>query len=316
MISSYQVKNQNGAALLAVLIVALVLVILMSVASQTMQGRLSLAQNSKQRIHDLAEVQAKISELTYLVATQRFTYAGISKGKDPKGAITDKEGYWVLPIIGDEIRSDGEPIIVGNGLSYSIQNEAGLVPLNTSSQYWLKRWLNKTGYSAAEQRYFADTLADYADSDDWQRAAGAEKANYKDSLFTEPANFLLQNCSELWKVFSWAAMLPQHPEILALCSLSRIDTLNLNAIPLSLWQLYWPNSAKKIGNQRLQGKWLQNREDILAIEPELLNENENYYSTMGGNQFQIEVISNNSSIQLRLDRGMGIQPPFTIRMME
>lgn len=315
-INKIQINKNTGAALIAVLIVAVVMVVLMGGISKLMDSRMQMAWASKQLYIDRAEVYAKVSELTYLLATQRVTAAGISQGTNPQGLITDEEGYWALPIIGDEIRADGEPILEGNGLSYSIQNEAGLIPLNVSSQYWLKRWLKGIGYSAAEQAKFADTLADYADPDDWRRPSGAEKASYKDGLFTQPANFLLQSCSELWKVSSWAAMLVQHPAILTLCSLDRSDVLNLNAIPVSLWQLFWPNSAEKIASLRSQGKWLQNSADVLAAEPALLNEIEEYYSPLGGDQFQVEVTHNDSVTRLRVERGGGLQPPFTIRMTQ
>jgi len=320
-IKGYGLKNMpnnksSGAALIAVLMVAVVMVVLMSTVSRLMDSRLQMAVLSKQLFTGRTEVYAKMSELTYLLATQRLTAAGISQGTNPQGTTTDEEGHWALPIIGDELRADGEPVIEKNGLSYSIQNESGLIPVNTTSQYWLKKWLNKKGYTAAEQAHLVDSLADYADPDDWRRPAGAEKTEYKEKIFTQPANFLLQSCSELWRVFSWPEMLAQHPEILTQCNLTRSDTLNINAIPIQLWVIYWPNSVEKIVSQRLQGKWLIYKKDLLATEPTLLNEIEDYYSTLGGNQFQIEVNSKKSVSRLRVERGRGLRPPFTIRMSE
>jgi general secretion pathway protein K len=311
-----QINNNTGAALIAVLMIAVVMVVLMGTVSRLMDSRLQLAVASKQLFTGKTEVYAKRSELTYLLATQRLTAAGISQGINPQGTSTDKEGDWVLPIIGDELRADGEPVIEKNDLRYSIQNESGLIPINTTSQYWLKNWLKKLGYSAAEQAHFVDTLADYVDPDDWRRPAGAEKAEYQDSRLNPPTNFLLQSCSELWKLISWQNMLVQHPQLLTLCNLNRFNILNINATPIQLWKIYWPNSVEKIVSQRLQGKWLLYKKDLLATEPNLLNEIEDYYSTLGGNQFQIEVSSKNSVSRLRIERGIGLQPPFTIRMLE
>jgi general secretion pathway protein K len=309
-------NKDSGAALIAVLMIAVVMVVLMSTVSRLMDSRLQMAESSKQLYLGHAEVYAKISELTYLLATQRLTAAGISQGTNPLGTKTDEDGYWVFPIVGDELRADGEPVIDTSGLRYSIQNESGLIPFNTTSQYWLKRWFQKQGFSVAEQAKYVDTLADYLDPDDWRRPAGAEKTEYKEGVFTQPANFLLQNCSELWKVFSWAKLIEQHPELLTLCNLSRSDSLNINAIPIALWKIYWPNSLEKVVSQRQQGKWLRYREGILDTEPALLNEVEDYYSPLGGSQFQLEVTSQKYISRLRVERGRGLRPPFTIRASE
>jgi general secretion pathway protein K len=306
--------KQRAAALLAVLVVSVVMVILLGVATTTLQSRLVLAQQSKQKLQDQAQVYAKTNQLIYLLATQRLTAAGVSKGINPQGLLRNEEGYWALPIIGDELRSDGELISEENGLSYLIQNEAGLLSINSSGQYWLKKWLQKVAYSAAERAYLGDTLADYADPDSWSRPGGAELASYKDQLFPQPANFLLQGCGELWKLLRWQDVLRQQPEILTLCSLGRSDELNLNAVPLRLWQVLWPNSAEKIASQRQQGQWLLRDSDFLGMEPALLLEIDDYYSTVGGNQFQVQVSKNAAATSIRIKRGRGLLAPFTIRM--
>jgi general secretion pathway protein K len=319
MISSVnrnQINKDTGAALIAVLIIAVVMVVLMGVVSKLMDSRMQMALVSKQLYKDKAEVYAKVSELSYLLATQRVTAAGISRGTNPQGSITDKEGHWALRIVGDEVRTDGEPVLEENGMHYSIQNEAGLIPINVSSQYWLRSWLKRIGYTTLEQAKFTDSLADYADPDDWRRPSGAEKTSYKDNVYTQPANFLLQSCSELWKVSSWADLIVQHPSILTHCSLDRSDVINLNAIPVSLWQILWPNSAEKIANLRAQGKWLQNGTDLLALEPTLQNEIEYFYSTLGGKQFQIVVTLNGTIMRIRVERGEGQLFPITFRMAE
>jgi general secretion pathway protein K len=309
-------RIQSGAALLAVLVVSVVMVMLLGVATTTLQSRLLLAQQSKQKLQDQAQVYGKKNQLVYLIATQRLTAAGISQGVNPQGFVRDEDGHWALPIIGDEIRSDGETIFEENGLRYSIQNEAGLIPINSAAQYWLKRYLQATGYNVAEQAYLGDTLADYADPDNWRRPGGAERASYKEQLFSQPANFLLQSCSELFKLLKWDELLQRDQAILSLCSLSRGETLNLNAIPISLWEVLWSSSAEKIANQRRQGQWLLSDADILVIEPSLLMEGEGYFSTLGGDQFQLNISQNAASISLRVKRGRPLLAPFTIRMAE
>jgi general secretion pathway protein K len=307
-------RIQSGAALLAVLVVSVVMVMLLGVATTTLQSRLLLAQQSKQKLQDQAQVYGKKNQLVYLIATQRLTAAGISQGVNPQGLLRDDEGHWALPIIGDELRTDGEVSIEESGLRYALQNEAGLIPFNSSSQYWLKRYLQAAGYDVTAQAYLGDTLADYADPDNWRRPGGAEQASYKNQPFSQPANFLLQSCSEMWKVKSWPIMLAQHPDILNLCSLTRTETLNLNAIPIALWKIFWPYSAEKMTTQRQNGQWLLNDADILVVEPSLLLEIEDYFSTMGGNHFQLKITKNAVTTSLRVERGRGELTAFTLRV--
>lgn len=301
---------------MAVLIVAVVMVVLLGVAATSIQERLLLATKAKAHLQDRAQVNSKVNELTYLIATQRVTPAGISQGTNSQGLQRNLEGYWLLNIVGDEIRHDNHVYSHESGLAYAIQNTAGLIPLNVAKQFWLKRWLQAKGYSHAQQSRYGDTLADYADPDNWSRPAGAELSSYKNGLFTQPANFLLQSCSELWKVMGWQALLLKEPEILSLCSLSRSETLNLNAVPLQLWQVLWPNSAAKIAKQRQQGKWLLSDADTLFVEPALLYVVEDYVSTQGGQQFHVQVNKNGAKVSLEIALGSGLKTPFTLRRVQ
>jgi len=302
--------SQSGAALLAVLIVALVLVILMSVASQSMQNKLELAEKSKQHILAKASVQAKISELTYLLATQRVTVAGVSQG-----TASQQNANASISPIGDELRLDGFIFQQEDGLAYSIQNEDGLISVNSSGQYWLKRWLHGYGYSSIEQASYADILADYADPDNWRRPGGAELNSYIKQPYTTPANSLLQSCTELWKVLNWPNLLKHHNEMLEQCSVRRGNSLHLNAVPIKLWQLLWPNSAIKIKNEREQGKWLLTYGDFLAVEPSILLIADEYVSAIGGRKYRLYVVKHSITKYLQVEIGFGLLSPFTTRQL-
>jgi general secretion pathway protein K len=306
-------QNQEGAALLAVLVVALVLVVLMSVASQNMQQRLTLAENSKEQMLDNALVQAKISELTYFIATQRVTIAGVSTGNNQQGLLKNEDGQWLSSITGDEIRFDGTPYSEGEGLEYVVQNEFGLIPVNAREQFWLKRWLRGVGYSHSQQVKYTDTLADYADSDDWRRPSGAEKASYASKNLQRPANFLLQSCSELTRIHTWSELLIIHPELERLCSLGRGGRVNVNALPLGLWAVLWPNSVQRLRKQRENGQWLAIESDVLALEPGFLSVPDELYSTRGARTLKIAVHKNGARSAVRVTRGNGKGKPYTIR---
>ena len=306
------IYKQSGAALLAVLIVAVVLVLLLNVVSTTLSSRLVLALHSKDKLLDQAAVYAKLNELVYLTSTAQITVAGLSQGTVAK--IPDDEmGFSSISPIGDELRIDGYEYKQEDGLVFSIQNQTGLIPVNSREQYWLKRWLAGYGLSTIKQNRFGDILADYADLDTWRRPSGAEQASYKNQQFAAPANFLLQSCSELWKLLDWSILLQSHPTLLSQCSLSRGGSLNLNAIPISLWQLLWPRSAEKIAEQRLMGKWLLNDNDIFLVEPALLAITDDYYAVLGGKIYKLRVYKDSETISWDIETGSGQVQPFTIR---
>ncbi|GGD57567.1 type II secretion system protein GspK [Lacimicrobium alkaliphilum] len=306
-------RSQQGAALLAVLVVAVVLVVMLGVASSLMEQRLTLAQDSRQAMQDRADVYAKANELIYLSVTQRLTFAGISQGLDKKGAERNEDGQFLHPVIGDELRFDGYVYQTEEGLRFSIQNENGLLPINSSFQYWLKRWLQGQGYNEAEQARFADTLADYADGDTWRRPAGAERQHYQRNGLPEPADFLLQQCTELYKVVGWQGLLQRHSELVNLCSLRRTPSININAIPVKLWQTLWPDSANKLAQARSQQQWFIRNEDAWRIEPALLLESEENYRTLGGDFFTIRVSKGSAHYSTSVQRGSGSVYPFRLR---
>jgi general secretion pathway protein K len=316
MFSSHCSSNktpQTGAVLLAVLVVALALVILLGVVSHALNDRINLAQQAKQNLQDHAEVYAKINELGYLLTTQRVTVAGISSGQQPQGLLKDDEDHWLLEVIGDEIRTDSFTYTQPDQLQYSIQNEAGLIGINSRGQFWLKKTLASYGFSVVEQAKFADILADYADRDDWARPAGAESYAYQKINKPIPRNYLLQSCAELWRLERWSEWLYQHNEWLEFCSVSRDDTRNINSIPFALWKHLWPASADKVYAQRAAGRWFIRNKDIVLVEPSIAHYQEENYSQLFGNVFILNVSKGRVFYSIRVEIGKVRQHPFVWR---
>ncbi|MGS2719909.1 hypothetical protein [Paraglaciecola aestuariivivens] len=305
-------KQQKGAALLAVLVVALVLVILMGVASSLLQSRIQLAQDSKDSWQQHAQMFAKRSELIYLLATQRHTVAGVSPGKFVPEIEQQEFGLSFLPI-GDEIRTDGHEYQEEPGLKYSIQNTAGLIAINSPDQTWLKRWFKSKGFTLSEQNKMADTLADYADPDNVRRASGAEASQYQNSPHIQQArNFLLQSCNELWRVHSWPYVLNRYSNFINSCSTRRGETLNLNAVPKLLWKVLWPNSFDKVFSNRLKNQWFTAAATIIEVEPSIATVNDDYYSLLGGQRFILRLKMNRESHQYKIRLSEGLNQPYEL----
>jgi len=286
-------KHQTGAALLAVLVVSISLSVLMGYTSIRMQQRLAVAEAAKVKLTDLAAVTQKLSELTYLLATQRITAAGVSQGSNAEGIKKDDDGHWLYQLTNDELRADGHKY-QASGVEFSIQNESGLIPINSSTQYWLKKWLSSNGFDYSRKNKLAAIVADYADPDEIRRPGGAE---YE---VQGPGNYLLQSCRELLQLDRWRTLLEQQPDFINNCTLRRTPTLNLNAVPNHLWQDLWPDSAAKISQARETGSWLLQDNDFLQFEPGMLSLDSDLYSRQGGRGFRVNVGTKSASKAVRI----------------
>ena len=290
-------QPEQGAVMLAVLAIAVVMSLLVGYASSTLNQRLELAQASLAKLKEIAVVEAKANELTYLIATQRVTVAGVSKGINASGLVREDD-LWLKSTVGDEIRADGFLYKLAD-FEFSIQNEAGLIPINSSNQYWLRRWLSIHGYSPPNQNQLLAVLADYLDGDQVVRPRGRER------LSSYPGNFLAQSCKELRRIEEWRGLIERHPDFLASCGLRRTPSLNLNSVPVVLAETLWPNHMSKIVSSRKGGKWVTRDSAAIELLPSLINVPEDMYTRFGGSTFIITISGKFSSIQRRVFRNIG-----------
>ena len=200
-------KHQTGAALLAVLVVSISLSVLMGYTSIRMQQRLAVAEAAKVKLTDLAAVTQKLSELTYLLATQRITAAGVSQGSNAEGIKKDDDGHWLYQLTNDELRADGHKYHA-SGVEFSIQNESGLIPINSSTQYWLKKWLSSNGFDYSRQNKFAAIVADYADPDETRRYRTSRRLLVTISVFSSTTEAVLTLSIPLVSLQKMVLLLP------------------------------------------------------------------------------------------------------------
>ena len=311
------VRAQNGAVLLAVLIVSIILVLLIASSTLLMGHKLTIAQTSKSYVQQRLAVYSKVNELKYLVASQRATHKGISTGTNKKGA-EQQDGLWKYRITGDELRADGyiytEKVNDGENedeieVTYSIQADNGLIPINTSKQYWLERWFTNSGMEYFTTKKLLDRIADYADADDWSRPAGGESSVYLQNDLPAPPNYLYQNCKELTKVYEWELLAGEHSELVNYCRISRTATLNINAIPEALIKVLFPASYDAIITARNNNTWFLEIKSAIAAIPELTLLPEPYYSLAEQNYFHIAVSAPQYEEKWFLHRGSGTQSP-------
>lgn len=302
--------KHSGAALVSVIVVMLILSALLMSASKILNNRLNLADESINALEQRVAITSHVNNMGYIISTQRLTLVGVSKGTAPRGAETYDVG-WKYQIIGDEVRADGtKQKLELSTISYALQDESGLIALNTSDNFWKSRWLEALDVTGIEQRKLLDALADYSDPDDRSLPAGAESAEYKANNLPPPTNYLLQTCTELYSVFQWQAFIQQHTSVLDQCSLIRGALLNVNAVPEPLLALLWPRSSESIMNARASGNWFDSQTSVSSIVPELAKIQEGYISFVPSNRFKLTYYKNGSPIvSLYLVRGRGGMKP-------
>lgn len=314
--SSKSLHHQQGIALLAVLAVSVALSLLITSATVMMQRQLNIGETAKQQFQEKVAVHKKSQELAYLLATQRITRAGVSKGENNAGA-RKVDGRFATTLTGDEIRLDGyvyNSNINGVSIQYSLQAEDGLIPINNSDQQWLKRWLQSYGLNDFEITTFTDQVTDFADPDSWAKPAGAERFDYVRATKKPPTNFLFQRCSELYYVFDAHTYIDEAAINTDECSLSRSPTVNLNAMPLNLLKRIFGKKGENTYIQRGNAGWLQTNTEAILSFNSLNNISENYVSIVSKGPVIIKVNTKEVRKVLKVERGVNKIKPLSARL--
>lgn len=307
-------QSQKGIVLLAVLGVTVALTLLITAATTMMQRQLAIGEVAKQKFHQKAAVHKKSQELVYLIATQRITRAGVSKGVNQLGS-NKVDGRFVSLFSGDEIRVDGfqyKETINGVSITYSIQAADGLIPVNMSDQLWLKMWLNSYGIDSFSVKKLSDNLADYADEDSWARPLGGEASSYEVTGY--PTNFLLQKCSELHNVRFWDEVIFAYEIDISNCNITRNASINVNAMPSSLLKKIIPDKWQYLLQKRAENNWLVTKDDVIKQIPRFTLMSDDYVEVVSDGRFTVNVESTFTSSSINVDRGRERASPFTLRL--
>lgn len=302
-----QRRHQSGAVLVGVLVFLLVITLIIASVSEYFQRVVDDTILVDKNINDHAIAHAKLNELVYLLSTQRITRAGVSKGISQESVERDDEGRFVRLITGDEVRTDGFEY-TNDEIKFRIQNTLGLVPINDSSQFWLRQYLSQSGVSLLLQNSLLDKLHDYADHDDIPRAVGDEGSDRY-----LPANYLLQTCFELYSIPGWAGFLKENAQIIEACSLLRGGRVNINAMPEHLLRIFWPQYADNIISARARGEWFINYQSFFEMVPNSINIPEEYFTTIGDGGFVVRSKKSNVSLKRYVSIGTNNIKPFSYR---
>ena len=147
-----------------------------------------------------AEIDRRGTEATvlYLLATNFVNHRALVHAREQVFTDPDEmpdEGF------GDgELGLAGEPYAGLGGVVFALQDEAGLVPINSPGTGALTVLLEHLGASPEAVARLTPRLVDYVDRDQLLSLDGAERFDYQQSGRAPPANWFLQNPMELANV--------------------------------------------------------------------------------------------------------------------
>jgi type II secretory pathway component PulK len=190
------------ALILAVVVVALLALVLLAVAR--VQGDLSPGLRALQRdVEREVATHSAVARVEYLLLTEPIGPRSVIVGGPRDLGAASSAGMRNAR----ELRLDGRFYVVGgfepgaDSAFASVQDEAGLLSLNTGDSAALGALLDQAG--VANARGLADALVDYTDEDDLTGPAGAEEGAYRRLGLPTPLNQALTNRWRALEALGW-----------------------------------------------------------------------------------------------------------------
>lgn len=159
------------------------------------------SQAQRQALQDELDARSTENTLIYLLASSRMNHRGIVLEREqrfspPVGQPLKHPGDGTLPVSGE--------IHAGVGrIHFSLQDERGLIGINSPTQPFLSRALQHVGVSAADAARLMPRIRDYVDLDDTLTLSGAERFDYARARRPTPANWYMAGTPELRRVLGF-----------------------------------------------------------------------------------------------------------------
>lgn len=211
-------QSQRGFVLVLTLWVLVIVAIAAGYFSERVTRSVELAQQSKQNTSALIDMAATRAEILYRLATTSLNEYGLGRGNAL--IYLDNRSY----------RGVGDSVL-------RVQDNRGLLNLNTSEDEGLQRLLGLLGIPGDQRSHLIDTLRDFIDEDDLHRLNGAEKEEYLALNLPPPSNKNLTTPWEAHSIIGWrdAPQLWQNARLVELTTTADNATrINPNTAPAEI----------------------------------------------------------------------------------
>jgi hypothetical protein len=219
-------SNSKGFVLASTLWVLALLAIAAGYFATWTADMLEDANSLKQHTSNQIDMASTRAILLYLLSTRYMTEAGLSLDTTYENTRGDLDAIGKLQQTHIKLNDKPYP---GIGQSFfSLQDEGGLVPLNSDNTLYLNNLLGILGVPAIERMMLSDRIQDYRDEDNLHRLNGAEASHYRKAKKTSPPNRDLLASWEARNILGWESQ----PSLWENNSLPRLSN--------SVWD-GWPN---------------------------------------------------------------------------
>lgn len=237
----------------AITVAVLALAVLMFARAQSSLGPALRRLDTQIRLETAA--QTAEARVAYLLATEPLSGAAIvvggERGLAPAEQVAPSQRRSASGASIEQVALDGRPYSLGDA-SVSIQDESGLLNLNTLDERAVAALLARSGADIGVEASLAATLADYIDEDGLRRPGGAERGDYRVGA---PLNLAIRSPRSALNALGWRETLgAQARETLFSLASSRSDSgLNVNTAPAVVLEAALgasPSQARAIEMQR------------------------------------------------------------------
>jgi DNA uptake protein ComE-like DNA-binding protein len=165
---------------------------------------MELVRQQQQDIYDEIDIKSTQAGIIYLLTSRYMENRGIDLDGLPKrvnivdfnASVTTAESSRLLFLDDTVYQGMGDTL-------FSLQDEGGLVSINSPSRQQLFNLLGLLGVASSERSSLIAKLEDYIDVDDLYRLNGAELSQYKKAGLSSPLNRSLFTSWELANVYDW-----------------------------------------------------------------------------------------------------------------
>ena len=231
------VATRHGGFVLATTVWLLaILMVLAAIFHGYVQTQVYQARALKERTHADLSIEATAASLRYVLATRRTTLAGLTVLPEHQVTTITSEGVADITPVGGEIKLD-DTLYQGLGTArFQIQDQAGLLGLNSPGAETLFFELLRDRVGAQVAREMSAALADYIDENTQRRFNGAERLQYGATDLPGPTNWFLRTDRELADVLGWQERLAESG-LDGLVAPIYANVLNVNTAPPELLSL-------------------------------------------------------------------------------
>ena len=232
-VRSRRSHRSEGFILVATLWVLAILTVLAAYIDGVTATDIERALGARQALARELDRRSTEATVVYLLATGRMNYRGLIYERAQRFASDAGDGI-PLPQVGDGALTVTDEVYAGLGEArFSIQDELGLVPVNSPMSPIFVATLERVGVSPSNARLIAARIEDYVDVDYDLSLNGAERFDYATRRLPPPPNWIMVSPLEVRRVLGVGELITpeQWQRLLPVLSMRQAMGYNFNLMP-------------------------------------------------------------------------------------